>query len=132
MHSYPSSEVPTCLHCGLVQFRTVKGLCRRCGRPLDPHAGRAPVCPAVHVGFSPSAEKLAERIGTTIRSLRKERRLTQQCLADRAGTARTYISRLECGLLVPSLDTLERVVMALNLTDLADLFLRLRRQDLSP
>jgi hypothetical protein len=46
---------------------------------------------------------------------------------DVMGTARSYISKLGCGLLVPSFQTLERATSALGI-DIADLFLRLRRQ----
>jgi transcriptional regulator with XRE-family HTH domain len=72
-------------------------------------------------------EALAKRIGAAIRSLRKERKLSQRRLAEAMGTARSYISKLERGLLVPSLQTLERATSALGI-DIADLFLRLRRR----
>jgi transcriptional regulator with XRE-family HTH domain len=66
-------------------------------------------------------------VGTAVKSLRKERRFTQQRLAILMGTGRSYISKLESGGLVPSLQTLDRATSALGI-DLAELFLRLRRE----
>jgi transcriptional regulator with XRE-family HTH domain len=43
------------------------------------------------------------------------------------GTGRSYISKLESGRVVPSLQTLQRATSALSI-DLAELFLRVRRQ----
>ena len=74
-----------------------------------------------------SAELLALRVGIAVRSLRKERKFTQQRLAILMGTGRSYISKLESGRVVPSLQTLERARSAFGI-DLAELFLRLRRQ----
>jgi transcriptional regulator with XRE-family HTH domain len=74
-----------------------------------------------------SAEVLARRVGTAVKCLRKERKFTQQRLAFLMGTGRSYISKLESGGIVPSLQTLERATSALGI-DLAELFLRLRRQ----
>jgi transcriptional regulator with XRE-family HTH domain len=74
-----------------------------------------------------STEALAQRVGVAIKSLRKERKFTQQRLAVLMGTCRSYISKLESGRVVPSLLTLERATSALGI-DLAELFLRLRRQ----
>lgn len=69
---------------------------------------------------------LAQRVGVAVKTLRKERKFTQQRLAILMGTARSYISKLESGHVVPSLQTLERATSALSI-DLAELFLRLRR-----
>ena len=49
-------------------------------------------------------------IGARIKNLRKERGLTQQALADELGVTLNYISKIEPGMKVPSIDVL--VVMA--------------------
>ena len=49
-------------------------------------------------------------IGARIKNLRKERGLTQQTLADELGVTLNYISKIEPGMKVPSIDVL--VVMA--------------------
>ncbi len=57
-------------------------------------------------------------LGRQILHLRLERGWTQKELADRAGTKQANISRLENGLLNPSVDMLQRVAEALG-ADLA-------------
>lgn len=47
---------------------------------------------------------------------RKSARLTQEELAKRIGTDKSYISRIEKGLTVPSVATFYRIVNALGLT----------------
>jgi transcriptional regulator with XRE-family HTH domain len=53
-------------------------------------------------------------LGRQILHLRLERGWTQKELADRAGTKQANISRLENGLLNPSVDMLQRVAEALG------------------
>lgn len=127
MHPHPSFEVPRCPHCGLIQFRRATPRCVRCKKPLDDFIAGTPLRLFVPNRTENSAEVLARRVGTAVRCLRKERKLTQQRLAILMGTGRSYISKLESGGVVPSLQTLERATLALGI-DLADLFLRLRRQ----
>jgi transcriptional regulator with XRE-family HTH domain len=56
-----------------------------------------------------------ERIGIRIRDLRRRRGLSQRDLQHRAGLMRCYISRLENGHTVPTLEILERLAAALDL-----------------
>jgi len=70
---------------------------------------------------------LAKRVGEAIRILRNERKMSQQRLADSMGTARSYLSKLERGLIDPSLSTLERAARALRL-DVPEVFLRVRNR----
>lgn len=49
-----------------------------------------------------------------LRETRLARGLNQTELARRAGTAQTYVSRIERGVVSPSLDTLERLVHAMG------------------
>jgi len=54
-------------------------------------------------------------IGTRLRKLREDRSLSQGDIEKRTGLLRCYISRVENGHTVPSLETLERLAAALEL-----------------
>jgi transcriptional regulator with XRE-family HTH domain len=54
-------------------------------------------------------------IGTRLRKLREERKLSQGDIEKRTGLLRCYISRVENGHTVPSLETLERLASALEI-----------------
>ncbi len=60
-------------------------------------------------------------VGEVIRSFRHRRGLSQGDLEKRTGLMRCYISRVENGHTVPSLETLTRIARALE-TELAELF----------
>lgn len=57
----------------------------------------------------------AEQIGTLIRNLRKAQGLTQQDIAQRIGTSYSYIGRLERGENNVTIETLEKVAIALDM-----------------
>ena len=59
--------------------------------------------------------KLASEIGDRIKTIRKHKGLSQQELADLAGTKQPTISDLEKGLHLPSLEFLRRVAYCLSL-----------------
>lgn len=69
-------------------------------------------------------------LGSTIRELRKSQGLSQEKLAEKAGLHRTYIGALERGEKSPTIDTLTKVVLALN-TCLSDFFIEFetKRED---
>jgi transcriptional regulator with XRE-family HTH domain len=54
-------------------------------------------------------------IGTRLKKLREERSLSQGDIEKRTGLLRCYISRVENGHTVPSIETLERIAAALEL-----------------
>jgi transcriptional regulator with XRE-family HTH domain len=54
-------------------------------------------------------------IGIRLRKLREERKLSQGDIEKRTGLLRCYISRVENGHTVPSLETLERMAAAMEL-----------------
>ena len=54
-------------------------------------------------------------IGTRLRSLREERKLSQGDIEERTGLLRCYISRVENGHTIPSIETLERIGSALEI-----------------
>lgn len=55
------------------------------------------------------------KIGTTIRTHRLQRGLSQGDIEKKTGLLRCYLSRVENGHTVPSLDTLSKIAMALDL-----------------
>jgi len=61
-------------------------------------------------------------VGIVIRNFRLKRGLSQGDLEKRTGLMRCYISRVENGHTIPSIETLTRIARALE-TPLADLFL---------
>jgi transcriptional regulator with XRE-family HTH domain len=54
-------------------------------------------------------------IGTRLRGLREERKLSQGDIEERTGLLRCYISRVENGHTIPSIETLERIASALEI-----------------
>lgn len=60
-------------------------------------------------------------IGARIKVLRKQAGLTQERLAEQVGLDSRHLSRLEVGQHFPSLDSLERIAVALNVP-LAEFF----------
>ena len=114
-------EVIRCKTCGLVQYRTRTGNCRRCVRALPqrlefliPQAE-----PEAQAGAEPVTDKFAnqktvENIGQRIRQLRESRGMTQSQLQSKSKVSRSYLSRIESGQMTPSLGTLEKISEALN------------------
>jgi transcriptional regulator with XRE-family HTH domain len=54
-------------------------------------------------------------VGLTIRTLRLQRGMSQGDIEKRTGLLRCYLSRVENGHTVPSLDTLQKIALALDL-----------------
>ncbi len=65
------------------------------------------------------------RFGVAVRELRREMHISQEDFAERAGLHRTYISDLERGKRNVSLENIEKLAKALNLS-IADLMKRVR------
>ncbi len=59
---------------------------------------------------------IKQRFGKAIRRRRRELDLSQEELAERAELHRTYISNIERGELNPSLETMEKLVKALDIS----------------
>jgi transcriptional regulator with XRE-family HTH domain len=115
-------EVIRCNVCGLVQYRTRTGDCRRCLRLLPPKV--AFVIPTPSPQDLPVDDRqlfeswpnrdTVENIGQRIRQLRDSRGLTQSQLQARSRVSRSYLSRIESGQMTPSLGTLEKIAEALG------------------
>src|ERR1700693_4940035 len=114
-------EVIRCKTCGLVQYRTRTGNCRRCVRALPQRLEFLipPPAPPEEEAAEPTSEKFVkqetvENIGQRIRQLRESRAMTQSQLQSRSKVSRSYLSRIESGQMTPSLGTLEKISEALN------------------
>src|SRR5215471_4574506 len=114
-------EVIRCKTCGLVQYRTRTGNCRRCVRALPQRMEylipqEAPQEEAVPEAVSPkfANQETVENIGQRIRQLRESRGMTQSQLQSKSKVSRSYLSRIESGQMTPSLGTLEKISEALN------------------
>src|SRR5712671_1686052 len=114
-------EVIRCKTCGLVQYRTRTGNCRRCVRALPQRLEFLipPPAPPEEAAAEPTPEKFVnqetvENIGQRIRQLRESRAMTQSQLQSRSKVSRSYLSRIESGQMTPSLGTLEKISEALN------------------
>jgi transcriptional regulator with XRE-family HTH domain len=115
-------EVIRCHVCGLVQYRTRTGDCRRCLRLLPPKV--AFVIPTPSLQDLPVDDRqmfeswpnrdTVENIGQRIRQLRDSRGMTQSQLQARSRVSRSYLSRIESGQMTPSLGTLEKIAEALG------------------
>jgi transcriptional regulator with XRE-family HTH domain len=107
-------EVLRCEHCSLVQFRTSNSLCRRCHKPLEIEEPESfyPQPNLNSRGEIPEEEGL--QVARAVRDIRRERRLSQRQLAGRMNVPRTYISKIENGKAVPTLSSLERLALALE------------------
>jgi transcriptional regulator with XRE-family HTH domain len=115
-------DVVRCKVCGLVQYRTRAGNCRRCVRLLPPKVEFLvpPPPPQELPGDDrqlfetwPNRETV-ENIGQRIRQLRESRGMTQSQLQARSRVSRSYLSRIESGQMTPSLGTLEKISEALG------------------
>ena len=115
-------EVIRCKVCGLVQYRTRAGNCRRCVRMLPPkldflmQATAPPELPGDDrqlLEAWPNRDTV-ENIGQRIRQLRESRSMTQSQLQARSRVSRSYLSRIESGQMTPSLGTLEKISEALG------------------
>jgi transcriptional regulator with XRE-family HTH domain len=109
-------EVTRCLLCGLVQYRPKKNnFCRKCLRFLPLRMTfRIPAAPEAVEPVHVSQATWVANIGKTISQLRESRNLTQAQLQRKSRISRSYISRIESGLMTPSISTLEKFAAALQ------------------
>src|SRR5580658_5977363 len=114
-----SREVVRCDRCFLVQFRTSNSLCRRCHLSLDEDevdiAAMTPSPEVMPVNINSNGRghlKLAH----SIRSMRLRNGLSQRQLAARMSVPRTYVSKIENEKATPTLSSLERLAIALEVT----------------
>jgi transcriptional regulator with XRE-family HTH domain len=110
-------EVIRCKTCGLVQYRTRKGNCRRCLHLLPSKIDL--LIPPPELQDLPSDDRqlferlpnhvLVENIGHRLRQLRESRGMTQSQLQTCSHLSGSYLSRIESGQMTPTLGTLEKI-----------------------
>ena len=115
-------DVIRCITCGMVQYRTRSGNCRRCLHLLTPKVEF--FIPPPDTQELPGDDRqlfekwpnreTVENIGQRIRQLRESRGITQSKLQARSRVSRSYLSRIESGQMTPSLGTLEKISEALG------------------
>src|ERR1022692_814631 len=115
-------DVIRCITCGMVQYRTRNGNCRRCLHLLTPRIEF--LIPPPELRELPGDDRqpfekwpngeMVENIGQRIRQLRESRGMTQSQLQARSRVSRSYLSRIEGGQMTPSLGTLEKISEALG------------------
>src|SRR5665213_1703967 len=112
-----------CKTCGLVQYQTHTGICRRCRRRLPTKNGfvipfRESLEDESNAAKTPSKLTnldMVEKIGRRIQHLRTARGLTQGQLQKRSSISRSYLSRIESSQMTPSLGTVEKLSKALGI-----------------
>ncbi len=67
------------------------------------------------LGSLPPVNTIAMNIGSTIRAYRLQKGMSQGDIEKRTGLLRCYLSRVENGHTVPSLETLQKIAYALDL-----------------
>jgi transcriptional regulator with XRE-family HTH domain len=67
------------------------------------------------IGQPAKTPSISSNIGTTIREYRLQKNMSQGDIEKRTGLLRCYLSRVENGHTVPSLDTLQKIARALDL-----------------
>jgi transcriptional regulator with XRE-family HTH domain len=111
--SVDTREVVRCDYCSLVQFRTSNSLCRKCRRPLEIEEP-APLAPQLVTTQASTVAEAGLQVAAQVREIRKARHLSQRQLASRMQVPRTYISKIENGKAIPTLGSLERLAVALE------------------
>jgi transcriptional regulator with XRE-family HTH domain len=109
-------EVVRCDHCHLVQFKTVNNLCRRCRTSLDEDEPAPIFAPTIEAAEPESSEGSEVKVAAAIRMLRQRHGLSQRQLALRMGVPRTYVSKIENEKATPTLSSLERLAVALEVS----------------
>lgn len=118
-------EVVKCNVCGLVQYQTRTGNCRRCLRLLPSRISFAiPMSPPENPPASSRISRIiferlpnfevVEHIGGRVKQLRESRGITQGELQGLSQVSRSYLSRVESGQMTPSLGSLEKIADALG------------------
>ena len=115
--------VVKCDTCHLTQFKTTNGLCRKCGVPLDPppeptvETEPENTAPVKLRGFPINAMRhdlLGESLACVLSVIRQAKGLSQSKFAILLGCPRTYVSKIECNQVMPTVSSLIRICKALD------------------
>ena len=117
-----SREVVKCDRCSLVQFLPSNNICRRCNVDLDAELPAEPVTPAPLLIPVPGRGRGHSYLdlASTVRTLRLRNGFSQRELAQRMSVPRTYVSKIENEKATPTLSSIQKLAVALNVT-VADL-----------
>ena len=110
-----------CPHCGIVQFiKPGRGNCVRCHDDLNPkQEDHSP--PEIELESTDEPLRgIHGGIPATIKRLRKEHKMSQYRLAIKMKSPRPYISKVELGVILPAIDSVQRFATAFGLS-MADL-----------
>src|SRR5215510_1286580 len=110
-----SREVVRCDHCHLVQFRTNNHLCRKCRASLDEDEPE-PIMVEEQQPEPAAGTRSHLQIASAIRMLRQKSGLSQRQLALRMQVPRTYVSKIENEKAMPTLSSLQRLAVALEVS----------------
>lgn len=113
--SAPERITVRCPHCDLMQFWTESSSCRRCHKAYVPKL----LAPAVTVVREPQpiiAVGEQSNISRAVRFHRKRLGLSQGELAERLKAPRTWISKIESQGCLPTVTSLRRLAIALEIT----------------
>lgn len=73
------------------------------------------------------SEEILNRFGYAVRRIRQDRHISQEQLADMCGLHRTYISDVELGKRNVSLENIEKMALAFDMT-MAELFTEVEKE----
>ena len=73
------------------------------------------------------SEEILNRFGYAVRRIRQDRHISQEQLADMCGLHRTYISDVELGKRNVSLENIEKMALAFDMT-IAELFTEVEKE----
>lgn len=73
------------------------------------------------------SEEILNRFGYAVRKIRQDRHISQEQLADMCGLHRTYISDVELGKRNVSLENIEKMALAFDMT-MAELFTEVEKE----
>jgi transcriptional regulator with XRE-family HTH domain len=105
MSDVDGREVVRCEHCQFIQFRRREDICDRCRASF---------------GHQPYQPERVDRVAVVlpfasrIREIRTKMRMTEDELGRTIGKSSNYVSQIEAGLIVPSLEQLEKLADALR------------------
>jgi transcriptional regulator with XRE-family HTH domain len=97
-----------------MQYRTTNSLCRKCHKPLDIEEPVHLAPQLVTTQPIPANTEAGMQVAAQVRDIRRARHLSQRQLASRMQVPRTYISKIENGKAIPTLGSLERLALALE------------------
>jgi transcriptional regulator with XRE-family HTH domain len=118
--NYREDGKKLCLMAGIPQFTHGRKTCRRCG-VMFPEYQLNKLQEGVFSSWSPeptipSTPTAVPNAGYTVYVLRTLRNLSQRQLGKKMGASRTYVSKIENGKAIPTLESCEKFANALEVT----------------